>query len=324
VGTGSIGERHVRCFRQTGRADVGVVEPIAARRDKVAATYALDCAYRALDQALHDRHDVAVIATPAPLHIPMARKLAAQAIHLLIEKPLSTSRDGVAALRAEVEMRKLVVGVGYSWRAHPVVAALRDAVVSGHFGAPLQIIVVSGQYFPHYRPAYRETFYRDRAQGGGAVQDAITHMLNMGEWMVGPITRLIADAGHLALEGVEVEDTVHVMARHGKVMGCYTLNQHQAPNEARCTVVCQRGTLRADADRHRIEWMTEPESVWEATELPNLGRDGPYIRQANVLLDAVEGKGHPLCSLDEGIQTLKVNLATLASIDRTGRWETIE
>ena len=48
-----------------------------------------------------------------------------------------------------------------------------------------------------------QAYYRDHAQGGGAIQDALTHQANAVEWVVGPTTRLFCDAAHQALEGVE-------------------------------------------------------------------------------------------------------------------------
>ena len=70
-------------------------------------------------------------------------------------------------------------------------AAMKAALDSGRFGRPVQLVAVCGQHFPTYRPAYREIYYRDRATGGGAIQDAITHVLNLGEWLIGPVDRLL-------------------------------------------------------------------------------------------------------------------------------------
>ena len=39
------------------------------------------------------------------------------------------------------------------------------------------------------------------------------------------------------------------------------------------------------------------------------------VRQAGLFLDAVEGGPPPPCSIDEGLQTLRVNLAALKSIE---------
>ncbi len=40
-----------------------------------------------------------------------------------------------------------------------------------------------------------------------------------------------------------------------------------------------------------------------------------FTSQANAFLDAIEQEGSPLCTLEEGIQTLRVNLAILESVD---------
>lgn len=311
VGTGSIGERHLRCFQNTHRVEVAFCEPLEQRRKDVQDRYQVRSAYVTLDDALQSSFDAAVICTPAPFHIPQALQLAARGIHLLIEKPLSTSLDGIDELQRIVQSSGLVAGVAYVLRTHPTIVAMRDALQSGRFGAPVQIVACSGQHFPTYRPAYREIYYNRRETGGGAIQDAITHMLNAGEFLLGPIDRLQADAAHQLLPGVSVEDTVHVIVRQGNVLGTYCLNQYQAPNESTITIVCERGTLRLEFHRGRWSWMVDPSGVW--TEEPAFSgeRDALFEIQAHVFLDALEGKCPPACSLAEGLQTLRVNLAIL-------------
>ncbi len=76
IGVGSIGERHLRCFRATGRADVMFVEINNVLRRTVADRYHVDRAYADLDSSLAGRPDLAVIATPAPSHVPLATRLA--------------------------------------------------------------------------------------------------------------------------------------------------------------------------------------------------------------------------------------------------------
>lgn len=314
VGVGSIGERHVRCFQSTGRCEVSICEPNGPLREKVAERYGIRRCYDDMQAALVEPHDAAVIAVPAHLHIPIAQVVADAGLHLLIEKPLSVSRDGIAKLIETIERNTLVASVAYVHRAHPALGAMRAAIAAGRFGRPLQLIVVSGQSFPIYRPAYRETYYTDRATGGGAIQDALTHMFNTGQWLVGPMDRLVADADHKVLEGTEVEDIVHVLARHGSVMASYSLNQFQPQNEMTITVVCQRGTVRFEYHHNRWRWMVEPDEPWhdESAETPD--RDTLFARQANGFLDAIEHKAKPLCTLDEGVQSLNANLAALDSL----------
>ncbi|OYW17701.1 MAG: hypothetical protein B7Z55_12015 [Planctomycetales bacterium 12-60-4] len=293
VGGGSIGERHARCFLATGQTDVALCEVDDARRESVASRCGVTETYHSLGEALDQRPEAVVIATPAHLHIPMAVEAVRRNCHVLIEKPLSTSLTGVD------ELQKLAV-----------------------FGRPLQVVSVSGQDFPFYRPAYRETYYTCHETGGGAVQDALTHIINAAEWLVGPIDRLTADAAHLALPGVTVEDTVNVLARHGDILGSYSLNQHQAPNESTITVVCERGTVRFEYHHSRWRWVTEAGGEWQDEIVGPLERDSLFVAQARTFLSVLDGSAPAVCSLAEAAQTLRVNLAILESV-RTNSWQSV-
>ena len=74
---------------------------------------------------------------------------------------------------------------------------------------------------------------------------------------------------------------------------------------------------------HIVAWMDEPDSKWhfETTDLKE--RDDWFIIQEYAFLDAMEGKGKPLCTLEEGLQTLKANLAALESADKRSGWQTV-
>lgn len=262
VGAGSIGERHLRCFQATGRVDLSLCDTNGELRRCVAEKYGIGRVFADFDAALADGHDAAVIATPAHLHVPMALRLAEADMHLLIEKPLSIGLDGINRLQETFHRRRLVAAVAYVIRGHPALAAMKRAIDSGRFGEPVQLVATAGQHFPTHRPAYREIYYTNRATGGGAIQDGLTHVVDASQWLVGPIDALVADAAHQVLEGVEVEDTVGLLARHAGVLASYSLNQHQAPNESTITVVCRRGTARCEFHHHRWRWMTEPEGPW--------------------------------------------------------------
>ena len=320
VGSGSIGERHLRCFLATGRAKVSLCEIDPALRTRIAQQYDVNRVYADLSAALVDRHDAAVIATPAHLHISMAAQLAEAGTHVLIEKPLSTDMVGVDSLAASLRQQNVRASVAYVLRHHPALRAMHSAVVDGRFGRAVQLVAVCGQHFPTYRPAYRQIYYANRATGGGAVQDALTHLMNAGQWLVGPVDRLVADAAHRVLPGVDVEDTVHVIARHGNLLASYSLNQHQAPNENMLTVICERGTCRCELHRNRWMWMTAPESAWQKESFDSLERDDLFVAQANAFLELVDGRAQPSCTLAEAVQTLAANLAVLSSV-QDGTWK---
>jgi predicted dehydrogenase len=314
IGVGSIGERHTRCFKSTGRADLCICEPNDKLRTTVAERYGVK-AYASLDEAMSASprlFDTAVICVPSHLHIPVATKLVEAGINVFIEKPLSLNLDGCEDLLKLIDRKKVKSAVAYTYRSHPALRSMRDAIASGRFGKPVEVVSTWGQHFPFFRPAYREIYYTSRATGGGAIQDVLTHAINAGEFLVGPIEKLIADADHKVLEGVEVEDTVHVICRHkGGIMGNYTINQHQAPNENSITVMCEKGTARFDLIKANWSSMTEPTSEWKLEFQFSLDRDDIFINQANLFMDYLEGKGAQACTVAEGLQTLRVNLTNL-------------
>lgn len=322
IGVGSIGERHVRCYLATGRAEIGICEINSVLRATISERYGIAEVFNDPDVALAQPWDAVLIATPAHTHIPIAIQAAKAGIHLILEKPLSTSLEGIEELRKLVEDKKLYNAVSYNYRAHPGIVSMKAALDSGRFGAPVQLYTVMGQNFPHYRPAYRTIYFADRAKGGGAIQDSITHIFNVSEWLVGPITRICVDADHQALDGVTVEDTVHAMARHGKVMASYAMNMYQQPNDSHLTIVCEKGTVRFSLHEKRWRYMLDVDGEWVDEFHEMAERDTWYIHNANAILDGLEGKAPAPCSLEEGLQTLRVNLAALRSME-TQTWQTI-
>jgi predicted dehydrogenase len=320
VGVGSIGERHVRCLRATGRADVGICEPSTPLRERIAGDYHVEEAFADLDDALVHPWDSAVIATPAHTHIALAGRAVEAGVAPLIEKPLAVEEEGVDTLLQALASRGLPCGVAYVYRAHPALGAMRSAIETERFGRPLQAVVVGGQHFPTYRPAYASTYYADHAKGGGLIQDGLPHLINATEWLVGPMTRVLADSAHLKLPGVSVEDTVHAIARHGQVPASYSLNQHQAPNETSITVVCESGTCRFELHQHRWGWMTEPDTPWQIEATDFESRDDWFTKQEHAWLDVLDGRAEPLCSLAEAWQTLRATRAVLASAASAAGW----
>ncbi len=79
--------------------------------------------------------------------------------------------------------------------------------------------------------------------------------------------------------------------------------------------------MRCEIHNNRWLWMKNPGDPWQEEAFGPAERDAAFIAQAHAFLDAVEGKAPLLCPLEEGIQTLKVNLAILESVESQA-WRT--
>jgi predicted dehydrogenase len=317
VGCGSIGERHLRCLMRVGQVQPAVCEPNPEVRHRVQHDYAVPV-FAGLEEALAgDPCDGAIICTPADTHVNLALKALRHNLALLIEKPLSTGFDRLDELQAETRRTGKFVGVAYVYHFVPAVQAVRDFLSTKTFGRPLHVSVAAGQHFPAFRPAYRDIYYRNHKAGGGAIQDALTHLANTVEWLIGPTDKLFCEAAHQALEGVNVEDTVSVTAKNGGILVSYSLNQFQAPNETTIHIHCGGGSVKIEI--HEQRWAIFPHGAksWDYRPAPVADRDDLFTAQAAAFLDGMAGKPNPLCTLDEAIQTLKFNVAAIQSA-RTG------
>ena len=95
----------------------------------------------------------------------------------------------------------------------------------------------------------------------------------------------------------------------------YTLNQFQAPNESTIQFNTATGSVKIEFHHRRWGTFRLGDADWNWRDIPAADRDGPFTAQANAFLDQIEGKPSRLCSLDAGLQTLRFNLAALASAD---------
>ncbi len=318
LGCGSIGQRHLRCFLKTGRVNVIACDSNERLLSELKNEYGVKTEgdWR---EALRGECDAVVIATPAQLHVSMAREALRLGKHVLIEKPLSQSLDGVEELLELSKRAKCQAAVAYVYHAVPFLKEARSFLKEGDLGAVKQVVVMTGSPFHLLRPAYAQSYYRDHRMGGGAIQDGMTHIANWIESVLGPTDSVVCDAAHQVLADLEVEDTVHLMARHGEVLVNYSFNQFQAPQENFIQFNAVGGSVRVEFHQQRWGVHEAEAKSWDWHVCPVGDRDEHFVNQANAFLDQIEGQPPQLCSLEAAERTLRFNLAALESAKSGGR-----
>ncbi len=141
VGAGHLGRIHARLASSLpGARLVAVVDPDSTNRRSVAA----DSHCEAFDHHRHlaGRVDAAVVATPTRFHCRVATDLLEEGIHLLVEKPLTTTSLEAEQLVDGARRRGLVLQVGHVERFNPALIAAR-----AHLDAPKYIDAVRASGF---------------------------------------------------------------------------------------------------------------------------------------------------------------------------------
>ena len=137
--------------------------------------------------------DAVSIVVGNALHRPIAEALVAAGKHVLCEKPLAGSmEDG----RAMVELERtadVVTAVGYTFRRSPAIAAIRDHVRNGELG---EMTLFNGRYWCDYAcdPGGPLSWRFRGAPGSGALGDIGAHVIDVAEYICGPIVSVSGGA----------------------------------------------------------------------------------------------------------------------------------
>ncbi len=175
VGAGRLGGFHAQ--KLAARDDVellAVVDPLPENRSRVAAECGAEA--RADHAGLLDRLDAAVIAAPTCLHYTIAREFLEAGVHLLVEKPLCTSRSEANELVSAARRSNAVLQVGHVERFNPAFRAAAAEVSE-----------------PKYIEAVRTSGFTFRSTDVGVVLDVMIHDIDLVLSMVrGPLRKVDA------------------------------------------------------------------------------------------------------------------------------------
>ena len=116
VGLGSAGTRHLRLAREL--FPDSQIKVLQHRTQNTIPQFSHGC-FSTMVEAIQFAPQIAIIANPSTFHVEVAQELAQAEIHLLIEKPLSSSLEGVARLIEICKDRKSKFMIGYNLRFSP-------------------------------------------------------------------------------------------------------------------------------------------------------------------------------------------------------------
>ena len=132
VGVGHLGRHHARILATLpGVTLAGVADTNAARAQEIAAQYHAT-AYTDWRQLL-DTVDAVTIAAPTEVHASIAETFLDRKVHVLVEKPMTTTTTQADGLLKLARERGVVLAVGHTERFNPAVAMAKPLVAEPRF-----------------------------------------------------------------------------------------------------------------------------------------------------------------------------------------------
>jgi predicted dehydrogenase len=167
IGAGHLGRIHARLLASAEGVElVGVADPLTEARRAVAAEYQI--AEAADFRDLIPRIDAAIVATPTRFHHPVAMHLAERGIHLLVEKPITTTAAEARELLDAARQNHVVLQVGHIERFNPALVPLLPRLTR-----------------PRYIEAVRQGPYTFRSTDVSVVLDLMIHDIDLALWLAG-------------------------------------------------------------------------------------------------------------------------------------------
>lgn len=222
-----IGSVHRIAAELDGQAEV-VAGALSSNPDKArrsAAAWFLARSYDSFTQMAQeearrpDGIDFAIVAVPNHLHYPVAKAFLEAGIHVVCDKPMTSTLEDADALVKLVESRKLVFALTHNYTGHPAVRQARALVKQGAIGDVRKVQVEYNQDWlmePLERSGQKQAEWRaDPARAGLSccVGDIGTHGENLLEFVTGlRIESLCADFTSF-VKGRTLEDDASMLLR---------------------------------------------------------------------------------------------------------------
>jgi predicted dehydrogenase len=329
AGFGSIGRRHLRNLLALGERDILLYR--SYRSTLPAEEIGQFPIETDLQAALDHRPDAVIISNPTALHLDIAIPAARQGCHILLEKPVSHSLEQLDQLRSALQSRGGQLLVGFQFRFHPGLQKVASLLSENTIGRPLSARAVYAEYLPGMHPweDYRQG-YSARDDLGGGVILTLCHPLDTLCWLLGEVDSLWAFHGRLNDLEIRVEDTAEIGLRFSSgALGSAHLDYNRRPPAHTLEIIGAQGLIYWDnadgavtlyqADSHlpprppslKGRGKAIPGVMKEINfpAPPGFHRNDMFLSEMRHFLAVCRGEATPLCTLDDGIQALRLALA---------------
>jgi predicted dehydrogenase len=224
--------------------------------------------------------------------------------------------EGVTDLATVVRDEQVNVLVGYQYRFHPSLQKMNELLKTGAIGRPLSARSHWGEYLPNWHPweDYRKG-YSARADLGGGVILTLSHPLDYLRWLFGEVEEVWASSGSYGDLELDVEDTAEISLLFSKGMiASVHLDYNQQPPAHHLEVIGTDGTIQWNYSDGAVRWYQGDNNEWQTWSTPQkFERNEMFLAQMRHFLAVARGEINPVCSLDDGIQALRIALAALES-----------
>ncbi|AZQ66921.1 Gfo/Idh/MocA family oxidoreductase [Silicimonas algicola] len=207
--------------------------------------------------------DAVAIVTPNHMHYPVAREFLKRGIHVICDKPLTSTLPEARKMAKAAETSDALFVLTHNYTGYPMIRQAREMIAAGDLG---EIRVVQVEYAQDWltedveSTGQKQAGWRtdpERSGAGGSTGDIGTHAFNLASFVTGLTLESLAADLQSFVAGRRVDDNGHVMLRfEGGARGMLWCSQVAPGNENGLR-------LRVYGTKGGLEWAQEdPNYLW--------------------------------------------------------------
>jgi predicted dehydrogenase len=262
--------------------------------------------------------EAVAIVTPNHVHFAAARAFLKRGIHVICDKPLTSTLADARKMVKAVESSTALFVLTHNYTGYPMVRQAREMVANGDLGKLRVVQVEYPQDWLTTQQDFKQAEWRtdpERSGAGGSTGDIGTHAHNLARFITGLEVESLAADLDAFVPGRRVDDNGHVLLRfQSGVKGMLWCSQVAPGNEnaLRIRVYGEKGGLEWAQEDPNYLWFTpfgEPKRV--------ITRNGAGAGDAATRVSRVP-PGHPEGYL-EGFANIYSAAADAIAAHKAGR-----
>jgi len=266
---------------------------------------------------LKDGIEAVSIVTPNHVHFAAAREFLKRRIHVICDKPLTSTLADAKKLVKAAEASDALFVLTHNYTGYPMVRQAREMVAAGQIGTMRVVQVEYPQDWLTQEETFKQAEWRtdpERSGAGGSTGDIGTHAHNLACFVTGLEVESLAADLDAFVPGRQVDDNGHVMLRFkGGAKGMLWCSQVAPGNENALRI-------RVYGDKGGLEWAQEdPNYLWHTPfgePKRKITRNGAGAGDAAARMSRIP-PGHPEGYL-EGFANIYAEAADAIEAHRAG------
>lgn len=204
--------------------------------------------------------EAVAIVTPNHVHYDAAREFLKRGIHVICDKPLTSTLADAKKLVKAAEASDALFVLTHNYTGYPMVRQAREMIAGGDIGKIRVVQVEYPQDWLTQDETFKQAEWRTdpaRSGAGGSTGDIGTHAHNLARFVTGLEVESLAADLDAFVPGRRVDDNGHIMLRfHGGAKGMLWCSQVAPGNENALRI-------RVYGETGGLEWAQEdPNYLW--------------------------------------------------------------